>query len=397
MAASQASAFVGAKVATRHAKGCKCTSHRRPSVRVSAAYTVAPNEPFGYGPKFHEYGGMDVSTEERDARKSYSAARTATVGEHFEGAMGMDDFMFRVEQTLAGFGFASENTVALSALCRDEYTGGLRVALNNVFGHCFEVAGLGGVISAGAIGFGAGMSHSPKDAETGKERFVFISMPHIAVDAAGKPGCMVRPGRHGTSCACGAMAAMQPRFLQYKNGELEPNAFGEHDDMNPEFCILQTRMLKGIEKSDIPEDGFDLVQTTKHANKVFTSDLEKLVKEKVDPAAADYAVITGVQVHSTDVEAYEGHPAMEFIWPTSMYVVVDGARTDIDISDAAAPSPKQLFSYMGGSKPFTLPGLPSSSAELKEEVVEEVVEEPAAAPVEEKKPKKTGLRALFNY
>ena len=38
-----------------------------------------------------------------------------------------------------------------------------------------------------------------------KERYVFFSFPHIAVDSQGTVGNISRPGRPGPSAACGAL------------------------------------------------------------------------------------------------------------------------------------------------------------------------------------------------
>lgn len=40
---------------------------------------------------------------------------------------------------------------------------------------------------------------------SGKERYVFMSFPHISINAAGDVGAISRPGRPGQSCACGAL------------------------------------------------------------------------------------------------------------------------------------------------------------------------------------------------
>ena len=45
-----------------------------------------------------------------------------------------------------------------------------------------------------------------------KERYIFFSFPHIAIDASGKVGAISRPGRPGESCACGAMAGALGTF-----------------------------------------------------------------------------------------------------------------------------------------------------------------------------------------
>jgi len=51
-----------------------------------------------------------------------------------------------------------------------------------------------------------GCSHAPISRSSGKERYVFFSMPHISIDAKGRMGAISRPGRPGVGCACGALA-----------------------------------------------------------------------------------------------------------------------------------------------------------------------------------------------
>ena len=89
-------------------------------------------------------------------------------------------------------------------LCRDEVTVTLKQRIEHVFGSSFSTNGLGGVLTCGVTGIGAGLSHSPLCGE-GKERYVFFSFPHISINASGEVGPMSRPGRPGASCACGAL------------------------------------------------------------------------------------------------------------------------------------------------------------------------------------------------
>ena len=44
-----------------------------------------------------------------------------------------------------------------------------------------------------------------QDIESGKERYVFLSFPHIALSPYNDPGVLCRPGRPGKSSACGAL------------------------------------------------------------------------------------------------------------------------------------------------------------------------------------------------
>ena len=52
----------------------------------------------------------------------------------------------------------------------------------------------------------------------------------------------------------------------------------------------------------------------------------------VDPSNADYAVVTGVQIHNWGAEFDDSSPNLEFVAPASVYVVVGGERTYLDLS-----------------------------------------------------------------
>ena len=69
---------------------------------------------------------------------------------------------FRVEIVLSGFGFTGGNSIACTNLCRDEVTSVLKDKIEAAFGSSFNTNGLGGVLTCGVTGMGAGLSHSPK-------------------------------------------------------------------------------------------------------------------------------------------------------------------------------------------------------------------------------------------
>lgn len=77
------------------------------------------------------------------------------------------------------------------------------------------------------------------------------------------------------------------------------------------------------------------------AERRITYDLEQLIDAAVDTSKADYAVCTGVQIHSWP-DPSTGAPAIEFVMPTKSYVVIDGKRTDIRLDAVPALSPRQL-------------------------------------------------------
>jgi len=220
------------------------------------------------------------------------------------------------------------------------------------------------VITAGTTGLGAGFSHAPIDFATGRERYVLFALPHIAIDAEGKIGSVIRSGRAQQSCACGALVKMQPMFKQYKEGTLnrESEETCWHDPLDPEFSILTNRMMKAIDKEDIPDKGLGLVEVTKLANRVIQSDMADLIEKTVDVEKADYAVITGIQIHSTRVaKSKVWHPHLEFIAPTSMYIVNNGIKHTMDIMGIDPPTPRQLFKIGAGEVIYELPKPKGSS------------------------------------
>jgi hypothetical protein len=186
----------------------------------------------------------------------------------------------------------------------------------------------------------AGLSHSP--VENGKERYVFFSFPHIAVDSEGKVGAISRPNRPGASAACGALIKT---MLDLKEEGVDANCStpGSHDPLEPEFSILKSRIARRIkyEKGEVKD--MSLVDITKVAERVITTDLEYLISKAVDTKKADYAVVTGVQIHNwaSDLEDVR-IPSMEFVAPARAYVVVNGEKIDIDLQQVPALSPRQL-------------------------------------------------------
>lgn len=64
---------------------------------------------------------------------------------------------------------------------------------------------------------------------------------------------------------------------------------------------------------------------TQVAERAITADLETLISKAVDSSTADYAVVTGVQIHNwSDADFNDQQPTMEFIYPSTIYAVIDG-------------------------------------------------------------------------
>ena len=58
------------------------------------------------------------------------------------------------------------------------------------------------------------------------------------------------------------------------------------------------------------------------------------------------AVITGVQIHNWGVNFEDNAPNMEFVAPTAAYVVVNGQKTNLDLSSLPVRLPGSGKSYM---------------------------------------------------
>ncbi|GLI71752.1 hypothetical protein VaNZ11_017071, partial [Volvox africanus] len=266
--------------------------------------------------------------------------RLAEVTKHFPTALSVDDFISRVEIALAGYGFTGDNSIAMSNLCRDESCLILEDKIESAFGSCFSTHGLGGVLTCGVIGMKAGLSHSP--VVGGKERYVFFSFPHIAIDSEGKVGAVSRPNRPGASAACGALIACLGD-LKRDGLEAHVRAPGVHDPLEPEYSILKQRIARRLAYEGVKPQEMDLVEITKAAERVISTDLEYLISKAVDPHKANYAVFTGVQIHNwaadlnnTDV------PSLEFVGVGRSYVVFNGEKIHLDLNKVPALSPRQL-------------------------------------------------------
>ena len=62
----------------------------------------------------------------------------------------------------------------------------------------------------------------------------------------------------------------------------------------------------------------------------------------MDPAQADYAIVTGVQIHNWGEEFEGEEPNIEFIAPTTVSVIINGQRSDLDLSKMPALSPRMV-------------------------------------------------------
>ncbi|MFQ5651249.1 MAG: hypothetical protein ACE5IY_15025 [bacterium] len=231
---------------------------------------------------------------------------------HFPGTISEADFVRSSYDALNVHGFNEENTIACVGVCRDEMTRSLVDSIQKTWGEAFNFSSLGGMLFLGKTGFFAAHHHAPVDG--GRERYAYFAMAHIAIDEAGRIGVCHRPGRPGSSGACGALIAFRQEML---DGRL--NLALDLDDI--EQSLLKHRLFRKIRYGDLP----DLVALTKIAYEVILEDLGHLVELTVDTAVSDYALLCGIQIHGPDKQLV--------VWPGAMYVVINGQRDELVLRD----------------------------------------------------------------
>ncbi len=92
-------------------------------------------------------------------------------------------------------------------------------------------------------------------------------------------------------------------------------------------------------------------RTPQVAERTITDDLEYLIEKAVDPATADYAVITGVQIHNWGKELSDnGDASIEFVAPAKAYTVVNGLKTYIDLPQVRGLEPSAPLAVVAACK-----------------------------------------------
>jgi hypothetical protein len=271
--------------------------------------------------------GWTPQTEE--APKDATRKARDEMAKHFPVVQKDVDFLGRVSEALENLGFNKNNSIALVDACRDEITRGLVQNIDKIYGESFNISGLGGYVNCGKTGLKAGMAHSPtlpdRD-QNGKirEKYIFFAFPHVAVSADGSEGLVQRIGREKISSACGALIAIQGEAKGYK-GEAQ-----YQDDI--EYTILRNKVLhKASCQCNLATESPSLMEVTKTALEVITEDLNDLLSKVVDPATADFAVVTGIQIHAGTSEAPDGvNQFVDYVAPGTMYAVVNGQGYNLD-------------------------------------------------------------------
>ncbi len=223
------------------------------------------------------------------------------------GLVSEREFVDRSYAALGRYGLANNSALAMVGVCRDELCVTLPAEIERVWGQPFVLTGLGGYLTAGHVGFGAGHHHAP---DRKPAAYVYCVMPHIGVDEEGNVGVVSRPGMSKSSGACGALLGVHGQLNAKKGSELPT----EFDPADPEYSLLAMALGKKVKPGD------DLLTITMAARALVNKQIKAEIKhrettDKGDTKDADYAILGGVQVHL---------PGGQYIYDASCHVRVGG-------------------------------------------------------------------------
>ena len=73
----------------------------------------------------------------------------------------------------------------------------------------------------------------------------------------------------------------------------------------------------------------------------------------MDTSKADYAVVTGIQIHNWADNFGDEEPSFEFVHPSSIYTVIQGRKSVLDLTTTSALTPRMIRILAGsaGSSP----------------------------------------------
>ena len=246
-----------------------------------------------------------------------------TLATHFSGALPMSKYMRKTFQSLSAYGFCDENTMGMTAICRDEIAEPLFAEVIRYWGKSFNCCSLAGFVMMGKTGLAAATDHTP--IVDGIRRFTFYAMPHIAISRYGDIGHVYRDGVQKVSHACGALETV---VKELASGHLKL----EMDMQDIEQTIIRQKILSTLTYGDKPS----LVEVTKLACEIISNDVKSLLNI-LDREVFKYAVMTGIQIH--------GPLGTHWIYPQDFYVVgsdlPDGKEEIKVFKDAIAPVVEQ--------------------------------------------------------
>lgn len=207
--------------------------------------------------------------------------------EAFPGAVGAEEYVKRTVEALAPYGLVAEQTLAMAGLCRDELTVELTRRISETWGPPFRLGSLAAMLLTGKSGLAAAMTHAPSI--DGRQQAVVYVMPHVGICEDGTLGSVNRVGQEGAStAACGALVRLRSELA---NGKLKTDL----DQYDVEMSLTRQRLLRELHYGRVP----DLVELTTLARDVILDDLLHIGELVPAWGAADVAVFSGIQIHTS--------------------------------------------------------------------------------------------------
>jgi len=240
--------------------------------------------------------------------------------QHFPEAVPAELFLTSMDNLVEAAGFRRKNTIMLLGLCRDEICRPLFDQIQNHWNSkaagCFDMSSLGGLTSMGKTGVKAAMSHAPQ--VTTHPHYLFLAMPHIAIDENGEVGKVSRTGITKKSHACGALVGLLEEMKESGLGADAPPL----DLLDLEESFIRHRLHPVIVRHMHSIAGHpDLVALTKIAAAAIKEDLEQLITITMDKNTTHHAVVVAIQIHGPNVS--------NFIAPVCAYASIDGHQTPL--------------------------------------------------------------------
>ena len=197
-----------------------------------------------------------------------------------------EDWLDTTQVILGARGFTKENSLACISACRDILAVDVVAQVNEKWADSngnFPVingSSIAGFMALGKTGMRTLLENAPPGYD--RDRFVFIAMPHLAINEGGQ---------------LGSPEGMLGRFRK----ELEQHNVSLHEDpLDSEYCAAKTKLLQKHNFGPVPS----LATLTKTAATIASETLDALIKETISLETADVSVLVGVQVRGPNKRDY---------------------------------------------------------------------------------------------
>lgn len=204
----------------------------------------------------------------------------------FPGAMTGKWCKERIVAMVRPLGLTADSTLYGQSICPDEINndkGTLASLMQEEWGACFPMGGIGSAPYVGKTGFGAFSAHVPEDGHV-----LVLFGPHIAISATGELGKVLRVGQEDESGACGAVLAAYNACL----GD-EARSPTSGDKFDTQQCWLEKKILPYVE--DIQAAADPLSELINVAYRAVEQKMMNIVNTKF--GSGKLVLVGGIQIN----------------------------------------------------------------------------------------------------